>query len=147
MKAISSGVDLATVVSQTTTRLEAPKPVTYALSVVDLALARIRNIRSGGIAMPLRATTCSNRWTSTGLVFASGSNLLNSGSMTYGVMKTPATTQIIAGIQNQNHQRDGDLRMVQAIKSMRWLTISHSNANTFALSPSQLPQPCTERPY
>ena len=74
MNAISSGVERATVVSHTTTRFDAPNPVTYAFSSVDLALARIRNIRSGGIAMPLRATTCSSRATNAGSVPASGSN-------------------------------------------------------------------------
>src|ERR1035441_1179233 len=113
MKAISSGVALATVVSHTTTRFDAPKPVTYAFKVVTLALAFIRNMRSGGIAIPPRATTCSSRPTSAGSDFESGSNLLNSGSMTYGVRNTPAMVKATATIQNHSHQRVGDLRMAQ----------------------------------
>src|ERR1019366_4207410 len=113
--AISAGVAAATVVSHTTTRLDAPKPVTYAFNSVDFALAFIRNIRCGGIEMPPRAATCSSCCTSAGSDCASGSNLLNSGSRTYGAAKTPTTTQAAAGIQNQNHQRVGALRMIQNI--------------------------------
>ena len=96
--------------------------------------------------MPPRATTCSSRWTSAGSVFASGSNLLNSGSMTYGAAKTPATTQAAAGIQNQNHQRVGDLRMIQNISITTGPPKPHSSPSSLPLSPSQLPQPCTDKP-
>src|SRR5438270_782784 len=43
------------VVSQTTTRFEAPTPVTYALTDRSFSLAFISNMRSRGIARPPRA--------------------------------------------------------------------------------------------
>src|ERR1035438_5761208 len=146
MKLISSGVDRATVVSQTTTRFDAPKPVTYAFSSVDFALAFIRNMRSGGIDNPPRVTTRSNCCTSAGFESASGSNLLNSGSKTYGAPQTEPIVTSTDGIQNQNHQRVGDLRIIQNISIAISPAPAHNIPSSLPLSTSQLPHPCTDSP-
>src|ERR1700753_1895218 len=113
MNSISSGVVDPIVVSHTTTRFEAPIPVTYAFGTVTFSLAFIRNIRSGGISIPPRATTFSSLATRAGFDCSSGSNLLNSGSTHTGYTNTPKTVAAIAGIQNQNHHRRGDLPITQ----------------------------------
>jgi len=54
-------------------RLVAPMPVTRALMPFDLEAARWRNMRSGGMLVPVRATTRSSWVTRAGCVAARGS--------------------------------------------------------------------------
>src|ERR1700722_12848628 len=143
----SSGVDCAIVVSQRTSRFDGPKPVTYALRPVTFWLARMKNILSGGRLTPLRSTTRSNCWTSAGCACCSGSNLSKSGSIRIGVRYTPKSTAAIVGIQNQNHQRSGDLRMIQKSTITSSAVTSQEIAKLFVQSRAQLPQPCTDSPY
>src|SRR5271170_4678739 len=107
----------------------------------------MKNILSGGKLTPLRATTFSSCCTSAGSRCCSGSNLLNSGSTTIGEAKTPNSTAAIVGIQNQNHQCFGDLRITQnSIITSSAPTIQVSR-KLFVRSHAQLPQPCTDSPY
>src|ERR1700733_2230518 len=135
------------VVSQSPSRFEGPKPVTYAFSPVPFWLARMKNILSGGRLPPLRATTRSNCWTSAGCACCSGSNLSNSGSIRIGDRYTPKSTAIMVGIQNQNHQRSGDLRTIQKSTITSSPVTSHEIAKLFVQSRAQLAQPCTDSPY
>src|SRR5271156_4566894 len=134
------------VVSQSTSRFEGPNPVTYAFNPVTFWLARIKNILSGGKLIPLRATTRSNCWTSAGCAVCSGSKLLNSGSTRIGERKIPNSTAAIVGIQNQNHHRSGDLRMIQKSTMTSSPVTSHEIKKLFAQSKTQLPHPCTDSP-
>src|SRR5580700_1540748 len=67
-----------------TIRLDAPNPLTEAFVAMVLSLAFIQNIRTTGISCPARRLTSCNFGISCGAFVASGSYLLNSGSMTYG---------------------------------------------------------------
>src|SRR5437763_12566530 len=135
------------VVSHKTSRLDGPNPVTYALRLVTFRLACMKNIRSGGRVTPLRATTLSNCATSAGSRCWRGSNLLNSGSIRMGEIKTPNSTPPIVGIQNHNHQCFGDLRITQNSSITRRDATSHVSRKPFAWSQTQLPHPCTDNPY
>src|SRR5258708_39448935 len=73
-----------------TNRLLDPMPVTYAFNPLLFSLAFIRNMRSGGMLVPVFATTVSSLSTSAACVFVSGSNLLNSGSLISGSGNTRA---------------------------------------------------------
>src|SRR5712691_12896888 len=143
----SSGVAAAIVVSHSTSRFEGPNPVTYAFRLVTFWLACMKNILSGGRLTPLRATTFSNCCTSAGLRCWSGSNLLNSGSTRIGETKTPNNTPAIVGIQNQNHQCFGDLRITQNSTIASSEPTNHVSRKPFTRSQAQLPHPCTDSPY
>src|ERR1700754_4346610 len=114
--------------------------------LVTFRLARMKNIRSGGTLTPLRATTFSSCATSAGSCCCNGSNLLNIGSIRTGEIKTPNSTQAIAGIQNQNHQCFGDLRITQNNIITSSEPTNHVSRKPFVRSQSQLPQPCTDSP-
>ena len=103
---------LASVVSQTTTRLDAPSPVTYALTDRYFELASISNIFSWGMCRPARTVTSSIFRASSGCPGASGVNRKNSGSTTSGVTKIRNTRIGSSAIQNQSHQRRGLLRRI-----------------------------------
>src|SRR5882724_5793644 len=107
----------------------------------------MKNILSVGRFTPLRATTFSSFSTNAGLRCWSGSNLLNSGSTTIGETNTPNSTPAIVGIQNQNHQCFGDLRITQNSTIVSSEPTNHVSRKPFARSQAQLPQPCTDRPY
>src|SRR4030081_3310267 len=143
----SSGVAAAIVVSHSTRRFEGPNPVTYAFRLVTFWLAFMKNILSGGRLTPLRATPFSNCSTNAGLRCWSGSNLLNSGSTTIGETNTPNSTPAIVGIQNQNHQCFGDLRITQNSTMVIREPTNHVSRKLFARSQAQLPHPCTDKPY
>src|SRR5882757_9054653 len=130
----SSGVDDAMVVSQSTSRFDGPNPVTYAFRLVTFWLACMKNILSGGRLTPVRATTFSNCFTKAGLRCWSGSNLLNSGSTTIGEIKTPNSTPAIVGIQNQNHQCFGDLRITRNSTIVSREPTNHVSRKLFARS-------------
>src|SRR5664279_365102 len=108
---MSSVGALLIVVSHTTTRLVAPRPVTYALGTVTFSLAFIRNMRAGGISVPVRATTFSSSRTSAGFESFSGSKWLNSGSMSTGTTSTVHTITGSEPTQNHSHQLRGNLRI------------------------------------
>ncbi len=98
------------VVSQTTTRLDAPSPETYALTELYLELAFIANIFACGIGSPARTVTCSIARASSGCFGASGSNRKKSGSTKTGVTKTRNTRIGRSASQNHSHHRRGLLR-------------------------------------
>src|SRR5260370_39244301 len=143
----SSGAAAAIVVSHSTSRFEGPNPVTYAFRLVTFSLACMKNILSGGRLTPLRATTFSSCSTNAGLRCWSGSNLLNSGSTRIGETKTPNSTPAIVGIQNQNHQCFGDLRITQNSTIASSAATTHASRKLFVRSQAQLPQPRTDKPY
>src|SRR5882757_9259334 len=132
------------VVSHNTRRFDGPNPVTYAFKLVTFRLACMKNILSGGRLTPLRATTFSNCATKAGSRCCSGSNLLNIGSTTIGEMKTPNRTPAMVGIQNQNHQCFGDLRITQNSTISRSEPTNHVSRKPLAWSQSQLAHPCTD---
>src|SRR4051812_36127207 len=103
MKRMSSVGAILMVVSHTTTRFVAPIPVTYAFGTVSFSLAFIRYMRSGGMLVPVRATTRSRSFTSAGFVFVRGSKWLNMGSITTGITKTVMITKGIDPAQNSTH--------------------------------------------
>src|SRR5262249_54487793 len=78
---------------------------------------------------------------------ASGSNLLKSGSMKIGAIKTAKTTTPTEGIQNQNHHRVGALRMTQKSSITSRPPKTSVRRKLFVASQNQLPHPCTESPY
>jgi hypothetical protein len=110
MKRVSSFVIFASVVSQTTTRFDAPKPATYAFTEVSFALASITNMRSAGIATPARETIRSIPGTSAGAVSASGRNLKKSGATTNGWRNSRNTRIGSDASQKTSHQCSGDAR-------------------------------------
>src|SRR5437660_9134564 len=95
------------------TRFDAPNPVTYALRAFVFLLAAIRNTRSGGMETPACFVSFSIAATRSGCSLLSGSNLLNSGSMTRGVITISPRRIRTAGNQKYSHQRRG-LRCITA---------------------------------
>src|SRR5437660_7939367 len=113
MKRDSSFEVFCKVVSQITTRFDAPNPVTYALMAFVFWLATIRKMRSGGIGTPAWFVSFWMVVTNSGWSLLSGSNLLNSGSITNGVITITPRRIRTAGNQKYNHQRRG-LRRITA---------------------------------
>ena len=91
--------------SQTTTRLDAPNPVTYAFTEFSFWLAFMRNIRSRGISSAPRRVTFSISDTRAGALVSSGSNSKNRGSMTKGETKTRNTITGREAMPTVSHQR------------------------------------------
>src|SRR5690348_7494570 len=135
------------VVSHTTTRFEAPSPVTYASTAFVFSLAFIRNIRSGGIFIPARWTTCSSAVTNCGSLCCSGSNLLNIGSITSGERKITENKMGSAASQKYSHHLRG-LRRITAYKiHTRIIPRMKLRISPFTQSPAHELHPCTEIPY
>src|SRR5438034_1043725 len=65
--------------------------------------------------------------------------------------KTPESSSgaaaAIVGIQNQNHQCFGDLRITQNSTIVSREPTNHVSRKLFARSQAQLPHPCTDNPY
>src|SRR2546429_4963569 len=70
-------------------------------------LASSRNMRSGGIGTPARFVSFSIEATRFACCSLSGSNLLNSGSITKGMITMITSRMATAGNQKSNHQRRG----------------------------------------
>src|SRR5437879_12309023 len=70
-------------------------------------LATIKNMRSGGMGTPACFVSFSMATTRSACSLASGSNLLNSGSITRGVITISPTRIKTAGNQKYNHQHHG----------------------------------------
>src|SRR5215472_8370579 len=96
MHSNSFGLDLRIDVSQITIRLEEPRPVTYALIALVLALASMSRTRPGGTACPAACVSRTIDSVSCGYFSRSGANLLNSGSMYQGAMNTTNNVNGIA---------------------------------------------------
>src|SRR5271154_608481 len=107
----------------------------------------MKNIRPTGRITPLRVATFSNCCTSAGSCSASGSNLLKSGSTSTGDTRTPNNTATIVGIQNQNHHCFGDRRITQNNTITSRPATPQVSRKLFVWSQTQLPQPCTDKPY
>src|SRR5262249_11302634 len=111
-KSVCGIVAFAIVVSHTTTRFEAPRPETYALTELYLVLAFIANMRSGGMGSPARTVTLSIACARSGCAGASGVNSKKSGSTASGVTKRRKTRTGGGASQNQSHQRRGLWRRI-----------------------------------
>src|ERR1700733_12934315 len=138
---ISGVVAFAIVVSHTTTRFDAPSPVTYAFIVLTFSLAAIQYIRSTGIVSPARSTTRSNARVSGASCSDSGSNLLNSGSITPGARKTSTAENTTAPAHAHNHHFLGLLRIAATTPHTATLPTIIVTINSFALSPNHEAHP------
>src|ERR1700675_1793961 len=132
------------VVSQTTTRFDAPNPVTYASTSLVFSLALIRNMRSAGIGTPACFVKFSIAATSSGLVACKGSNLLNIGSMSHGLMNTMKSTTGSAANHRYSHQRRGLRRISEERMSAK--ISANPTINNFSLLQFDThdPQFCTD---
>src|SRR5215469_2563488 len=132
------------VLSQITTRFDAPIPVTYALIWFVFALACIKNIRSDGIGIPAFSVSLSIDSTSSGCFSSSGSNLLNIGSITHGAINTRKVPSGIAANQKYSHQVSGFHRITAARISATTSPKPIVRSSVFVQSQNQGPQPSTD---
>ena len=117
-------------------------PLTYAFRPFVFSLAFIRNMRSGGIFVPVRATSFSRSATSPACSFASGSNLSKIGSRN-GDPNTDSNINGTVTSQAPNQYRFGQRFTIQLKSSRIGAPITIDSPSALPRSRNHGPQPST----